>query len=80
MRVPKMEGYSDELMKFQNGEEQYIEKEFEIAAIVSRPLAQEQNFLNTEVWKNAQSIVMTNEQMTENFGLSDFCMAYWQTL
>lgn len=72
LRVPKMEGYSDELMKFQNGEEQYIEKEFEIAAIVSRPLAQEQNFLNTEVWKNSQSIVMTNEQMMENFGLSDY--------
>ena len=27
------------------------EKEFEIAAIVNRPLAQEKDFLNTEVWK-----------------------------
>ncbi len=31
----------DELLNFQSGEEYYIEKEFEIAAIVSRPLAQE---------------------------------------
>lgn len=54
LRVPKTENYTDELLKFQSGEENYIEKEFEIAAIVNRPLAQEKDFLNTEVWKNAQ--------------------------
>ena len=72
LRVPKAENYTDELLKFQSGEENYIEKEFEIAAIVSRPLAQEKDFLNTEVWKNAQSVIMTDEQMEENFGITDY--------
>lgn len=72
LRVPKQENYTDDLLKFQSGEENYIEKEFEIAAIVSRPLAQEEGFLNVEPWKNAQSVIMTNEQMEENFGISDY--------
>lgn len=72
LRVPKTENYTDELLKFQSSEENYIEKEFEIAAIVKRPLAQEENFLNVKVWTNAQSIIMTNEQMEENFGISDY--------
>lgn len=72
LRVPKPEAYTDDLLKFQSKEENYIEKEFVIAAIVSRPLAQEQDFLNTEVWENAQSIIMTNEQMKENFGITNY--------
>lgn len=72
LRVPKTENYTDELLKFQNSEDNYIEKEFEIAAIVKRPLAQEQNFLNIEVWTNAQSVIMTNKQMEENFGIRDY--------
>ncbi len=72
LRVPKKENYTDELLKFQSGEENYIEKEFEIAAIVNRPLAQEKDFLNTAGWTNAQSVVMTGEQMEENFGITDY--------
>lgn len=72
LRVPKTVNYTDELLKFQSSEDNYIEKEFEIAAIVKRPLAQEQNFLNIEVWTNAQSVIMTNEQMEENFGIRDY--------
>lgn len=72
LRVPKTENYTDELLKFQGGEENYIEKDFEVAAIVSRPLAQEKDFLNTGVWKNAQSVIMTGEQMEENFGITDY--------
>lgn len=72
LRVPKTENYTDELLKFQSDEENYIEKEFEIVAIVNRPLAQEKDFLNTEVWKNAQSVIMTGEQMEKNFGITDY--------
>lgn len=72
LRVPRTENYTDELLKFQSGEENYIDKEFEIAAIVNRPLAQEKDFLNTEVWKNAQSVIMTGEQMEKNFGITDY--------
>lgn len=72
LRVPKQENYTDELLKFQSGQEHYTEKDFEIAAIVSRPLAQEEGFLNVDAWNNAQSVIMTNDQMTENFGLTDY--------
>lgn len=72
LRVPKQENYTDDLLKFQSGQENYIEKEFEIAAIVSRPLAQEEGFLNVEPWNNAQSVIMTNEQMEENFGINNY--------
>ena len=72
LRVPRTENYTDELLKFQSGEENYIEKEFEIVAIVNRPLAQEKDFLNTKVWKNAQSVIMTGEQMEKNFGITDY--------
>lgn len=72
LRVPKHESYTDDLLKFQSEQENYIEKEFEIAAIVSRPLAQEDGFLNVEPWRNAQSVIMTNEQMEENFGINTY--------
>lgn len=72
LRVPKTQGYTDEWLKFSGNAENYVEKEFEIAAIVSRPLAQEQGFLNVKVWKNAQSVILTNEQMKEKFGLVDY--------
>ena len=54
LKVPKMDGYTDELLKFQESDEQYIEKEFEIAAIVSRPLAQEDSFVNASPADDAQ--------------------------
>lgn len=72
LRVPKKDSYTDERLKFQGEAEKYIEKEFTIAAVVSRPLAQEEGFLNTETWKNAQSVIMTNMQMEENFGIEDY--------
>ena len=74
LRVPKMDGYVDELLKFQSGEENYIEKEFEIAAIVSRPLAREQGFLQEGFYKDSvmPGLIMTNEQMEENFGITDY--------
>lgn len=72
LRVPKMDGYTDELLKFQSSEVNYIEKEFEIAAIVSRSLVREQDFLNVDGWDKMQSIFMTNEQMDENFGIVDY--------
>lgn len=74
LRVPKMDHYTDELLKFQSGEENYIEKEFEIAAIVSRPLAREEGFLQEGFYKDVSmpGLIMTNEQMKENFGIVDY--------
>ena len=75
VRVPQKDNYTDELLKFQSGSENYIEKEFEIAAIVSRPLAREQGFLQEGSYRDAlmTGLIMTNEQMEENFGI---CLLY----
>ena len=74
LRVPRMDAYTDELLRFESGEENYIEKEFEIAAIVSRPLAREEGFLQQGFYKDTlmTSLIMTNDQMEENFGITDY--------
>ena len=72
LRVPKELNCSPEVLKFQSPEENYITKEFEIAAIVSRALAQEDSFLNVEPWSNTQSFIMTNQQMRNQFGIEDY--------
>ncbi len=74
LRVPRMEGYTEDVLKFQNSDEYYVEQEFEIAAIVSRSLAREEGFLNTGVWSTIQMpcVIMTNSQMEENFGITGY--------
>ncbi len=72
LRVPRTDGYTDELLSFQSNEECYIQQEFEIAAIVSRSLAREQEFLNSDKWEDSPGVIMTNEQMKENFGITDY--------
>lgn len=72
LRVPGNLNCSREVLTFQEAEENYITKEFKIAAIVSRPLAQEDSFLNVEPWSNSQSFIMTNRQMSSLFGIEDY--------
>ena len=72
LRVPGNLNCSQKVLTFQEEEENYITKEFEIAAIVSRALAQEDRFLNVEPWSNSQSFIMTNRQMSSQFGIEDY--------
>ena len=72
LRVPKDLNCSREVLTFQEAEENYITKEFEIASIVSRALAQEDSFLNVEPWSNSQSFIMTNQEMRSQFGIEDY--------
>lgn len=72
LRVPKEQDCSPEILKFKSADDNYIEKEFEIAAIVSRPLAKESNFLNADVWDSMQSIIMTEMQMENLYGISGY--------
>ncbi len=74
LRVPDRNGYTDDLLRFEEDEERYIEKEFQIAAIVSRPFSQESGFLNSGNWSNMQSVILTNEQMENDFGITGFRM------
>lgn len=72
LRIPKDRTDSPDVLKFQNAEEDYILKEFKIAAIVSRALAQEDGYLNRDPWSNMQSIILTNQQMSRQFGIDDY--------
>lgn len=47
-------------------------QEFEIAAIVSRPLARETSFLNADSWSSMQSLILPNRQMYEQYGIYDY--------
>lgn len=72
LRVPKDLHCPPEVLKFQSLDENYITKEFQIAAIVSRALAKEHGYLNREQWNNAQSVIMTNGQMGSLYGIMDY--------
>ncbi len=74
VRVPKKQNCPPEVLKFDSEASDYVEKELEVAAIVSRPLAREDNFLCINGWEgsNTQSIIMTHQQMEENFGITDY--------
>lgn len=72
LRVPKDANCSSGVLRFQSPEEYYITKEFEIAAIVSRALAKEDNYLNRESWNNMQSMILTNGQMDSQYEMTGF--------
>ena len=72
LRVPGNLNCSQEVLTFREAEENYIAKDFKIAAIVSRALVQEDRFLNVEPWSNSPSFIMTNQQMSSQFGIEDY--------
>lgn len=73
LKVPKSLQCEKEILRFQSSLENYVEKDFEIAAIVSRPLAREEYFLNRNGWEQvSQGIIMTNRQMEKNYGIRDY--------
>lgn len=72
LKVPSIQNCLPEILKFQSPEENYITQEFEIAAIVSRPLARETSFLNADSWSNMQSLILPNRQMYEQYGIYDY--------
>lgn len=74
LKVPKVEELSNNLLKFQDKDEMYIQKRFVISAIVSRPMAKNNNYIGDD-GTSSLDIIMTNQQMKENFGLNDYNMA-----
>ena len=88
LQISKNEFLSEEewsdYFKYQNQEPYYIQRYDGICKqqedgnyrikynVYGYDEAMEKDFLNTEVWKNAQSVIMTGEQMEENFGITDY--------
>lgn len=71
LKVPKKLD-DGEILKFNTPQEDYLEMEFELAAIVSRPLAQENRFFNVNGWKNHPSLILSNPQMETLFHITDY--------
>lgn len=72
LKVPKDLNCDKEILKFQSKETNYVEKEFEIAAILSRSLTKEDNFLVVAPWNDAPSLIMTNQEMEKQYGIKNY--------
>lgn len=60
-----------EALRFQGEDAWYQERDLQVAAISSRPLARVDNFFQGS-YDMVVDIIMTNEQMKENFGVSGY--------
>lgn len=60
-----------EALRFLGDEDWYQEKELKVTALTSRPLAKVDTYIADD-YSNVLAIIMTNEQMEENFGVSDY--------
>lgn len=72
LRVPRDRSCPEEALRFEGEAGQYTEKEFRIAAIVSRSLSKETQFLNVGGWDQMQSLIFTDRQMETEFGVTDY--------
>lgn len=71
LKVPKLQSVSGEILRFNSKKENYIEKEFIIAGLVSRPIGKNTCFIGDN-GTDRVDIIMSNEQMQDNFGVSDY--------
>lgn len=60
-----------EALRFLGEDDWYQEKELKVAALTSRPLAKVDTYIG-DSGKDCVDIIMTNEQMKENFGVSGY--------
>lgn len=72
VRVPRTDVSQEGLLRFDAAPENYIEKEYTIAAVVSRSMAKTEHFLNTGAYDDSVSLYLTNAQMQEDFGIEDY--------
>ena len=71
LKTPDNAEASPEVLRFLSADEQYQEQDFKVAALVSRPLAKVETFIGDD-GTNRIDIIMTNEQMRENFGVEGY--------
>lgn len=72
LKVPKSKDCNKEVLKFNDSPDEYVVENLKIVAIVSRALIKEQGFLIRDPWKSAQSVIMTNQQMEDYFGINNY--------
>lgn len=74
LKVPKADCNNTEILRFLGDESEYIEKQYVISAIVSRPMAKNTCFIGDD-GKSSLDIIMTNEQMERNYNINGYNMA-----
>lgn len=75
LKVPKSQQVPEEALRFQGPEDWYVEKEFKVCALVSRSLGKTKDYLNAadnHSDSGIVSIIMTNRQMEQNFGIQGY--------
>ncbi len=72
LRTPKDRTGDPEVLKFLSPEENYDTTRLRIAAVASRPLGKVDTFIGDD-GANSVDLIMTNEQMKENFGVTGYC-------
>ncbi len=70
LKVPKDTSVPQESLQFEGPDNWYQEKDFQIAAIVSRSLGKTDNYIGDAT--NTAGIIMTNQQMFDNFGIDGY--------
>lgn len=71
LKVPKNTCKDDaEILRFQASDENYMEKDFEVSAIVSRCTGETDAFIGSGT--DVVSIIMPQQMMESNFGIADY--------
>jgi len=68
IKVPRTTEVTDEMLKFTGDEDWYVTKEYTVAATVKRIMAHNDYFIGPY----GLDIIMTNDMMTEEFGIDSF--------
>lgn len=71
LKVPKDSGVPEEALRFEGPGDWYLEKEFKVSAIVSRPLGKNDNYIG-DTGTSTVGIIMTNQQMQDSFGIEGY--------
>lgn len=71
IRTPKDAEAAPDILKFLNEDKDYKTQELKVNAIVSRPLGKVETYLG-DGGANNVDIIMTNEQMEQNFGVTGY--------
>ena len=71
LKVPKNASVPEAALRFEGEEDWYLEKEFTVAAVVSRTLGKNDNFIGDN-GTSTVGVIMTNQQMQEHFGIDGY--------
>lgn len=71
LKTPVNSKVPPEVLKFQSDKSEYKEKKLKVTAVASRPLAKVDTYIKDD-GASQVDIIMTNEQMKENFGVDGY--------